>query len=233
MSLWRALALLMFVALQGCATVPQPNARDPLESFNRAVFGFNEAADKAVIKPVATGYRAVTPNWLRKGVGNFFNNLEDMWSVVNNGLQGRGQDFSDSVGRVMINTSIGMLGVFDVASDLNIERHTADFGLTLGRWGVPPGPYIVLPLWGPRTLREVAAMPVDVYGAPLYNTGSTDANTWLPVIDVVDIRARYLNAGDVLEGAALDPYTFRRDAYFQRQRNIQYDGNPPDEESEP
>ena len=233
LTLLRALALLVLVGLQGCASVPQPNARDPLESFNRAVFGFNEAADKAVIKPVATGYRAITPSWFRKGVGNFFNNLEDMWSVVNNGLQGRGQDFSDSVGRVMVNTTIGMLGVFDVASDLNIERHTADFGLTLGRWGVPAGPYIVLPLWGPRTLREVAAMPVDVYGAPLYNTGNPDANTWFPVIDVVDIRARYLNASDVLEGAALDPYTFRRDAYFQRQRNLQYDGNPPDEESEP
>ncbi len=229
----RVLVLGGLLVMQGCATVAQPNARDPLESFNRTVFGFNEAVDKAVIKPVATGYKAVTPNWLRKGVGNFFNNLEDMWSAVNNGLQGRGQDFSDSVGRVMVNTTIGLLGVIDVASDLNIERHNADFGLTLGRWGVPPGPYVVLPLWGPRTLREVAAMPVDLSGAPLYNTGNADANTWLPVLDVVDIRARYLGASDVLDGAALDSYTFRRDAYFQRQRNILYDGNPPDEEPEP
>jgi phospholipid-binding lipoprotein MlaA len=226
-------AIAALLVTQGCATVSQPNARDPLESFNRTMFGFNEAVDATVIKPVATGYRAITPNWFRKGVGNFFNNLEDMWSVVNNGLQGRAQDFSDSVGRVMVNTSIGLLGIFDVASDLNIERHTADFGLTLGRWGVPPGPYVVLPVLGPRTLREVAALPVDSYGMPVYHLGDQDTRTWLPVMDVVDIRAKYLNASNVLEGAALDSYSFQRDAYFQRQRNVQFDGNPPDEESEP
>jgi phospholipid-binding lipoprotein MlaA len=186
-----------------------------------------------VIKPVAKGYKAITPNWFRKGVGNFFSNLEDMWSVVNNGLQGRGQEFSDSMGRVMVNTTIGMLGVMDVASELNIDRHTADFGLTLGRWGVPAGPYVVLPIWGPRTLRDVAAMPVDLYGAPLYSIGDQDAHTYLPIIDVIDLRAKYLNASDVLDGAALDSYSFRRDAYFQRQRNVQYDGNPPEEDAEP
>ena len=230
---WRILVVLVLFAMQGCATVPQPNARDPLESFNRTVFGFNQVVDDAIIKPVAKGYRAVTPNWFRKGVGNFINNLEDMWSAVNNGLQGRGQDFSDSVGRVMVNTTLGLAGFVDVASDLNIDRHTADFGLTLGRWGVPPGPYVVLPFWGPRTLREVAAFPVDLAGEPIYNIGDKDVNLWLPIVNVVDTRARYLNAGDVLEGAALDSYTFRRDAYFQRQRNIQYDGNPPDEDTEP
>jgi phospholipid-binding lipoprotein MlaA len=229
----RILALVVSVALQGCATVPQPHARDPIESFNRAVFGFNEVVDKAVIKPVASGYKAVTPNWFRKGVGNFFNNLEDMWSAVNNGLQGRGLEFSDSVGRVMVNSTIGLLGVVDVASDLNIERHTADFGLTLGRWGVPPGPYVVLPFFGPRTLREVAGMPVDTRGMPVYNIGDQETRTLLPIVDVIDLRAKYLNASDVLEGAALDAYSFRRDAYFQRQRNIQYDGNPPEEDSEP
>lgn len=227
------LALACVAALQGCATVAQPDARDPLESFNRTIFGFNEKVDQVVLKPVATGYKAITPNWLRKGVGNFFNNLEDMWSAVNNGLQGRGQDFSDSAGRVMINTTIGLLGVMDVASDLSIDRHTADFGQTLGRWGVPPGPYVVLPIMGPRTLREVAGLPVDFQLAPLYTVGNQDAHTWLPVVDVVDIRAKYLNAGDVLDGAALDSYSFRRDAYLQRQRNIQFDGNPPDENSDP
>lgn len=229
----RTALLILLLALQGCATVTQPNPRDPLESFNRTIFGFNDVVDKAVIKPVATGYRAVTPNWLRKGVGNFFNNLEDVWSAVNNGLQGRGQEFSDSVGRVMVNSTIGLLGVFDVASDLNIERHTADFGLTLGRWGVAPGPYVVLPFFGPRTLREVAGLPVDTRGMPVYNIGDQETRTLLPIVDVIDLRAKYLNAGDVLEGAALDAYSFRRDAYFQRQRNIQYDGNPPEEDSEP
>ncbi len=230
---WRVMALMMLVALQGCATVAQPDARDPLEPFNRAVFSFNDVADKAVIKPVAKGYKAITPDWMRKGVGNFFNNLEDVWSAVNNGLQGRGLEFSDSVGRVMVNSTIGLLGIFDVASDLNIERHTADFGLTLGRWGVPPGPYLVLPFYGPRTLREVAGMPVDTRGMPVYNIGDDATRTLLPVADVIDLRAKYLNAGDVLEGAALDAYSFRRDAYFQRQRNIQYDGNPPEDDVQP
>jgi phospholipid-binding lipoprotein MlaA len=229
----RALLLGLLLMLQACATVTQPNAHDPLEPINRSIYGFNQALDKTVIKPVATGYRAVTPAWLRQGVGNFFNNLQDMWSAVNNGLQGRGQEFGDSVGRVMVNSTIGILGVFDVATDLNIERHTADFGLTLGRWGVPPGPYVVLPILGPYTLREVAGLPVDIRGMPVYNLGDQDTRTWLPVVDVVDMRAKYLNAGDVLEGAALDAYSFQRDAYFQRQRNIQYDGNPPEEDELP
>jgi phospholipid-binding lipoprotein MlaA len=140
MKSWCA-ALVVLLAMQGCATVTQPDARDPMESFNRTMFGFNDKVDQVVLKPVATGYKAVTPNWFRKGVGNFFNNLEDMWSVVNNGLQGRGQDFSDSVGRVMVNTTLGLFGLVDVASEFNIDRHTSDFGTTLGRWGVPPGPY--------------------------------------------------------------------------------------------
>ena len=229
----RALMGCLLLVLQGCATVAQPNAHDPLESINRTVYGFNQTVDKAVIKPVATGYKAVTPDWVRKGVGNFFNNLQDAWSAVNNGLQGRGLEFGDSVGRVMVNSTIGVLGLFDVASDLNIERHTADFGLTLGRWGVPPGPYVVLPILGPYTLREVAALPVDISGMPVYNIGDQDTRTWLPIVNVVDYRAKYLNAGNVMEEAALDPYSFQRDAYFQRQRNIQYDGNPPEEDSEP
>jgi phospholipid-binding lipoprotein MlaA len=228
--LGRWLLVVALLALQGCATVANPDPRDPMESFNRAMFGFNDKVDAAVIKPVAKGYRAVTPDWFRKGVGNFFNNLEDVWSAVNNALQGRGQEFGDSVGRVMVNSTIGLLGFIDVASDLNIDRRTADFGQTLGRWGVPPGPYVVLPFMGPRTLREVAALPVDVQGELVYNIGDQDTRTWLPLLDLVDLRAKYLNAGDVLEGAALDPYTFRRDAYLQRQRNIQYDGNPPEEE---
>ena len=150
---WAFLACL--VLLQACATVANPDPRDPLESFNRGVFGFNDALDRAVVKPVATVYRDATPNWFRKGVSNFFGNLGDVWSAVNNGLQLRGQDFGDSVGRVMINTTLGIGGLVDVASDLNIERHSADFGLTLGRWGVGAGPYIVLPVLGPYTLREV------------------------------------------------------------------------------
>lgn len=222
-------AVLLALLLPGCATVRNPDPRDPLESVNRSVFKFNDAVDRAVLKPVAQAYQAVTPAVLRQGVSNFFGNLADVWSAVNNGLQGRGQEAGDSVGRVMINSTIGILGLFDVASDLDIERHPANFGLTLGRWGFPPGPYLVLPLLGPYTLREVAALPVDVQGDLKSSIGGPDAQTVLPILNYINLRSRYLNAGALMEGASLDIYLFQRDAYLQRQRNSQYDGNPPDE----
>lgn len=227
------LAALALLALQGCATVAHPDPRDPLESYNRTMFGFNDAVDDAVLKPVAKGYRAVAPNWVRKGVSNFFNNLEDGWSALNSALQGRKLETSDNLGRFMVNSTIGMLGLLDVASELEIERHPADFGLTLGRWGVPPGPYVVLPILGPFTLREVAALPVELKGQPKYTLGGEEAHTVLPTVSLVDQRAKYLNAGEVLDSAALDAYLFQRDAYLQRQRNIQYDGNPPEDVTEP
>jgi len=216
--------------LQACATVANPDPRDPLESFNRGVFKFNDVLDQAVIKPTATVYRDATPDWFRKGVGNFFGNLGDVWSVVNNALQLRGRETGDSLGRVMVNTTIGLGGLIDVASDLNIERHSADFGLTLGRWGVGAGPYVVLPLLGSYTLREVAALPVDQQGNLVNQIADDPTRYGFTVLNVVDLRAKYLRAGDVVEGAALDKYSFTRDAYLQRQRNRVYDGNPPDDE---
>jgi phospholipid-binding lipoprotein MlaA len=228
----RYLVLPVLLALQACASVAHPDSRDPLESFNRGVFGFNDALDRGVIKPVASVYKGVTPDWFRKGVGNFFGNIEDVWSAVNNALQLRGQETGDSVGRVMVNTTIGLLGLVDVASDLNIDRHTTDFGMTLGRWGVGAGPYVVLPLLGPFTLREVAALPVDWQGN-LVNQVPDDATHYgLLGLNLINLRATYLSAGDVVEGAALDKYSFTRDAYLQRQRNKLYDGNPPEEDSD-
>jgi len=224
--------LAVLLLLQGCATVSRPDPRDPLESVNRTIFGFNDAVDGAVLKPVAKGYRAITPQWLRRGVSNFFNNLEDVWSALNNGLQGRGQAFSDSVGRVLVNSTIGMFGLLDPASELNIERRSADFGQTLGKWGVPPGPYVVLPILGPYTLREVAAIPVDSY-EPKYQLGDQDAHLVLPALSLVDIRTKFLGTDDLLGGASLDAYAFQRDGYLQRQRNIQFDGNPPEDDTEP
>ncbi len=225
---WCLLACL--VMLQACATVANPDPRDPLESFNRGVFGFNDVLDKAVVKPVATVYRDATPSWFRKGVSNFFGNLGDMWSIVNSALQGRGQATGDSIGRVMINTTVGLGGLIDVASDLEIERHSADFGLTLGRWGVPSGPYVVLPLLGPFTLREVAALPVDQQGNLLNHITDDPSRYGFSVLHVVDIRSQYLRAGEIVEGAALDAYSFTRDSYLQRQRNRIYDGNPPEDQ---
>jgi phospholipid-binding lipoprotein MlaA len=228
----RYLVLPVLLALQACASVAHPDSRDPLESFNRGVFGFNDALDRGVIKPVASAYKGVTPDWFRKGVGNFFGNIEDVWSAVNNALQLRGQETGDSVGRVMVNTTIGLLGLVDVASDLNIDRHTTDFGMTLGRWGVGAGPYVVLPLLGPFTLREVAALPVDWQGNLVNQVPDEGTHYGLLGLNLVNLRATYLNAGDVVDGAALDKYSFTRDAYLQRQRNKLYDGNPPEEEGD-
>ncbi len=216
--------------LQGCATVASPDARDPMESFNRGVFSFNDGLDRVVLKPTARAYQATLPDWARKGVGNFFNNLEDVWSALNNGLQLRGQEMGDSIGRVMVNSTLGLGGLIDVASDLSIDRHPANFGLTLGRWGVSPGPYLVLPLLGPATLREVAALPIDQQGSLITHVPDEATRTTLTLTNVVDTRARYLRAGDVVDGAALDRYSFTRDAYLQRQRNADYDGDPPPEE---
>jgi phospholipid-binding lipoprotein MlaA len=223
--------VLAALLLQGCATVAQPDRRDPLESVNRSMFAFNDVVDKAVLKPVATVYRDAVPGLVRKGVGNFFNNLEDVWSIFNNAIQLRRMDTGDSIARVMVNSTVGIFGLVDVASDLNIDRHSADFGLTLGRWGVPPGPYVVIPLLGPSTLREVAALPVDMQGSVVNHVPDEGTRTGLTVVDLVNIRAKYLNAGDVVSGAALDKYSFTRDSYLQRQRNRQYDGNPPDEDA--
>lgn len=224
----------LLALMQGCATVANPDPRDPLESFNRSMFGFNEAVDRAVLKPVATAYVNTVPSWGRKGIKNFFANLDDIWSAVNNALQLRGQAFGDSVGRVMVNTTLGLGGLVDVASDLNIEKHPANFNITLGRWGVGAGPYVVLPLLGPSTLREVGALPVDTRGNLVNQVADEPTRTGLTVVDVVDTRAGFLGAEDVVNGAALDRYSFTRDAYLQRQRYQVYDGNPPDEEpSEP
>jgi phospholipid-binding lipoprotein MlaA len=216
--------------LQGCASVPNPNPRDPWESMNRSIFGFNDAVDRAVVKPVATVYRDTTPNWLRAGIGNFFNNLEDVWSAVNNALQLRAQDTGDSIGRVLVNSTIGLLGVVDVASDLNIERHPANFGLTLGRWGVGAGPYLVVPFLGSSSVRELVALPVDNKGNLVAGLEDVGVRNTLTVVDLVDTRASYLKAGEVAEGAALDKYSFFRDAYLQRRLNQVYDGNPPEDD---
>lgn len=225
----RCVALAALCLLQACATGPQRDPRDPIEPVNRAMFAVNDGLDVVIVKPLATVYRNVLPNPVRRGVSNFFGNLGDVWSAVNNGLQGKGQAMGDSAGRVLINSTVGLLGIMDVATDLNIERHPADFGMTLGKWGLPPGPYIVLPILGPYTLREVAALPIDRQGNLINQMGSEEGRNALTFVNGISIRANYLGADAVIEGASLDKYTFSRDAYLQRQRNRQYDGNPPDE----
>ena len=219
----------LLVLLQACASVSSPDPRDPWESLNRNVYGVNDALDRSVLKPVAIVYRDGIPYWIRKGVSNFFGNLSDVWSIVNNAITLQGRATGASLGRVLVNSTVGVLGVMDVATDLNLEKYPADFGVTLGRWGVNPGPYVVVPLLGPYTLREVVALPLDRKGNLVNQIGDENLRTGLTVLNYVDDRAVYLKVTDVMEGAALDPYSFTRDAYLQRQRYRQFNGSPPEE----
>lgn len=217
-----ALAALAAI-VSGCAGIPGPNPRDPLESFNRQMFEFNYSVDAAVLKPAATAYRHAVPPLVRTGVSNFFGNLQDAWAVVNSALQFRFREATESFARFHINSFIGVGGIFDVASEFKIEKHREDFGQTLGRWGVPAGAYIVLPLLGPSTLRDTFAIPVDARGDLVLRMGHTEERTVLWSLRTVDRRADLLRVGNLVEQAALDRYTFTRDAYLQRRRAEVFD----------
>jgi phospholipid-binding lipoprotein MlaA len=210
------------LALGGCAAGRNPT--DPLEPFNRKVSNFNEKVDSVVLKPTATVYREKVPALARTGVSNFFGNLSDAWSSVNSLLQLKLQNAAEDWMRFSFNTVFGFGGVLDIASEMNIERHREDFGQTLGRWGVPAGPYIVLPLLGPSTLRDTVALPVDWHGDPLYYFTPSAPRDGLYGLRLVDVRSNLLRAGDVLEGAALDKYSFTRDAYLQKRRADIFEG---------
>jgi len=204
--------------LAGCAGIPGPNPRDPLEPINRSTYDFNEKVDSLVLKPAATAYRQAVPPIVRTGVANFFGNMQDAWSFVNSVLQLRIQDAGESLARVEINTIAGLGGVIDVASELNIDKHKEDFGQTLGRWGVPAGPYIVLPVLGPSTLRDTLALPVDTKGDLVWRMPHGGERTGLYGLRAVDRRANLLRLGEIVDQAALDKYSFTREAFLQKRR---------------
>lgn len=214
-------ALAVFFALMaGCATGPDANPRDPLEPFNRGVYQFNDALDTAILKPVATAYQTVTPSPVRTGVGNFFSNLGDLWSSVNAGLQLRPRESTENLLRFSVNTVLGLGGVLDIASEMGIPRTQLDFGHTLGRWGAPSGPYLVLPLLGPSNVRDgTAGLLVDGYGDPVPNLNHVPTRNSMIVLRTVDGRARLLRASTMLEDSGMDPYSFVRDLYLSRRQN--------------
>jgi len=221
-------ALSGLLALGGCASGPSAKPQDPLEPLNRSIYRFNDSVDRAVVKPVATAYRDYMPSPLRTGVNNFFGNLRDAWSGFNALLQARPAEAGQDFGRVGVNTVLGLGGVLDIASEMGLERTTLDFGLTLGRWGVPDGPYLVLPILGPSTLRDTAALTADFAADPVGNVDPVASRNQLRVLRAVDQRAGLLRAGELLDQAALDPYGFMRDSYLQRRHSLM--GRPDPEE---
>ena len=223
-----AAALSIAAIVSGCAATGrgETTAKDPWEGFNRGMFGLNEGLDKAVLKPIAKGYDFVMPAFAKEGVNNFFGNLDDIPTGLNNILQGKpGQGFSD-LGRFAVNSVLGVFGLWDVATPMGLEKHEEDFGQTLAVWGVNSGPYLVLPLFGPSNLRDGPARIVTP--SWFYGEWLGDGATWgLFALDVVRTRTNLLQAEGVLQEAAIDKYSFLRDAWTQRRRSATYDGSPP------
>ncbi|MGA7750219.1 MAG: VacJ family lipoprotein [Gallionella sp.] len=211
--------------LTGCAAAHNPN--DPLEPLNRGIYKFNDKLDKAVIKPVAKGYSAVMPTFGRIMVSNFFSNLDDVAVTANDLLQFKlVQGFSDGM-RVFVNSTIGVLGLIDVASTGDLKKHNEDFGQTLGKWGVGNGPYLVLPILGSSTLRDSTGLYVDGYFSPVYQIKSMRTRNQAYMTRGINRRAELMDQEKVLNEAMIDPYEFIRDSYLQYRKNLVYDGNPP------
>lgn len=223
-----ALALL---AAAGCATTGgEGDARDPWESANRAMYSFNEGFDEALARPVATAYRDLLHPEIRDRVRNFFSNIGDIFIGLNNMLQGKLQDGVEDWARFVFNSTIGLLGINDVASDMGLEKHNEDFGQTFGRWGVGDGPYVVLPILGSSTVRDTFGTVIDIYADPVGDFRPIRLRNSAVVLRLTNTRADLLEASRILEEAALDKYVFQRDAYLQRRRSLIYDGRPPREE---
>jgi phospholipid-binding lipoprotein MlaA len=216
------LALSMVTILSGCATTSSTpatgaqNPVDPFEKFNRSMFTFNDKVDQYALKPVATVYKRAVPSFMQTGVYNFFGNLGDVWTGVNNLLQGRVADGVSDVMRFTINSTFGLAGLIDISSDAGLPKHNQDFGATLGVWGMQSGPYVVLPLLGPSTVRDSAALPADFAGNPWTYVTPDVTRYFGAALRIVDLRAGLLDASNLIEDAALDRYEFIRDAYLQR-----------------
>lgn len=231
--LQRGLMLVLMAVMAGCATSPATDTRDPrdpFESFNRRVDAFNTSLDDAVIKPVATTYRDITPSPVRTYIGNFFGNLSDIWSTLNTALQLRAEDTATNVMRVSVNTVFGLGGLLDIATEMNLYRAPADFGQTLGRWGVPPGPYLVLPVLGPSTVRDTLGRGVEQSGDRVLNIDHVPTRNSLFALRLVETRASLLRTTAMLDEAAIDKYSFTRELFLQRRKSQVDAVREPDDE---
>ena len=215
------------VLLAGCAT--GPSKVDPWEPMNRQRYAVHDALDSAVAKPVAEGYEYVVPQFIRTGFSNVFHNIDDLFSAVNGILSGRFDSAGNDLGRVMLNTLAGLGGLIDVASDAGMERGNLDFGTTFAIWGIPAGPYLFVPLFGPTTVRDGTGVLVRIAVGPVGFIPDVPVRNTIYAVGYVDLRAQALDVGDIVSEAALDKYTFIRNAYFQRRRYLIYGGKPPPE----
>lgn len=223
----RATVFMAALWLTACASLPAgsiADPRDPFERYNRAMFTFNKTVDDKVLKPVATGYVNVIPSLIRTAIGNFFGNIGDVWTAVNNYLQGKPRDGTSDIARVVLNSTFGIAGLIDVATPAGLTKHEEDFGQTLGVWGVKSGSYLVLPILGSSTVRDGLARPVDLYVDPINSIESVRVENSARALRLVDDRAALLDSSRLLEDAALDPYQFARDAYLQRRESRVRDG---------
>lgn len=221
--------VLVMSGLTGCATTN----KDPLEGINRGIYKFNDVTDRYAMQPVAKAYKAVAPSPVRTGISNFFSNLGTLTTVVNDLLQFKfAQAFTDA-GRFVINSTFGLAGFIDVASMDKIEHHHEDFGQTLGHWGVGPGPYLVLPILGPSSVRDATGLVFDTATSDpityLHNTGQIRAHNQVRALQLLDKRTQLLDATDLVDNASIDPYAFMRDAYMQRRASMVQDGLVPKE----
>jgi phospholipid-binding lipoprotein MlaA len=223
-------SVVLFAALSAALCIAgsaRAQVSDPFEPVNRAIFSFNDALDRNVLKPVAQGYVNVVPSLIRRGVSNVFGNISDAFSAVNNALQGKREPLGNDLGRVLVNSTFGLGGIFDIASEGGIEKYNEDFGQTLGWWGLGPGPYLVIPILGPSNIRDATGLAVHAYVDPVTQIESDGVMWGVIGLRAIDTRAALLGTEDLVSGAALDKYTFTRSAYMQRRKNLVYDGKPP------
>ncbi|WP_417068229.1 VacJ family lipoprotein [Niveibacterium terrae] len=221
------------IALVVLAANAKADERDPFESFNRSVYSFNDKLDRYALKPAAQGYVAAVPLPARVAFSNFVGNFGDVPNAMNNLLQGKFSAAASDVGRVLLNSTLGVLGFVDVASEVGLEKHNKDFGQTLGYWGLKSGPFLMLPLLGPSTVRDAAALPVDYLSSPRsYVIKSVPARNSISGVAVIDIRAGLLGTDQTFDEAALDKYSFLRNFYLQRRQSLIYDGAPPPEKKD-
>lgn len=219
--------LALLLSLAGCATTSNQDARDPWEGWNRGVQKFNDSLDDYVMKPVAKGYQYVTPSFVDQGVTNFFSNVDDVGVIANDLLQFKLLQTGQDVGRLLVNTTVGLGGFVDVASKMDLQKHNEDLDQTLGAWGVPSGPYLVLPVFGPSTPRGLVGVAGDTAANPI-NWINPVAIPWTTgVAKTVDMRADLLSATKIMDEASVDRYEFMRNAYFQQRNYLIHDGSPP------